>query len=121
MWKGAAESLNASPQIRNTRPNVTPTSPACALSTMRENSIDPAAIGLPSANFTSTFDPWGLPLVNTLILAFAVFIVVRMVNNMKARMAAEEAAAPPPPPPPPSKEAVLLGEIRDLLRQAPRK
>ena len=52
-------------------------------------------------------------LINTLILAFAVFMVVQMVNNMKARMAAEEAAAPPPPP----ADVVLLGEIRDLLKQ----
>jgi large conductance mechanosensitive channel len=56
-------------------------------------------------------------LINTMILAFAVFIVVRMVNDMKARMAAEEAAAPPPPPPPPAPEVVLLGEIRDLLKK----
>ncbi len=54
-------------------------------------------------------------LVNTLILAFAVFMVVRMMNKMKARMAAEEAAAPAPPPPPPQ-DVVLLGEIRDLLK-----
>lgn len=54
-------------------------------------------------------------LVNTLILAFAVFMVVRMVNKVKARMAAEEAAAPAPPPPPPQ-DVVLLGEIRDLLK-----
>ena len=56
-------------------------------------------------------------LINTLILAFAVFMVVRMVNNMKARMAAEEAAAPPPPPPAPPADVVLLGEIRDLLKK----
>ena len=31
-------------------------------------------------------------LINTLILAFAVFMVVRAVNNMKAKMAKEEAA-----------------------------
>lgn len=55
-------------------------------------------------------------LINTLILAFAVFMVVRSVNNVKARMAAEEAAAPPPPPPPPPADVVLLGEIRDLLK-----
>ncbi len=57
-------------------------------------------------------------LINTLILAFAVFVVVRMVNDMKARMAAEEAATPAPPPPPPA-ELVVLGEIRDLLKKRP--
>lgn len=55
-------------------------------------------------------------LINTLILAFAVFIVVRMVNDLKTRMAAEEAAAPVPPPSP-SAEVVLLRDIRDLLKQ----
>jgi len=54
-------------------------------------------------------------LINTLILAFAVFIVVRMVNRLKARMAAEEAAAPAPPPPI-AAEVLLLREIRDLLK-----
>lgn len=54
--------------------------------------------------------------INTLILAFAVFMVVRAVNSLKAKIAAEEKAAPPPPPPPPTEDVVLLGEIRDLLR-----
>lgn len=56
-------------------------------------------------------------LINTLILAFAVFIVVRMVSNVKKRMAAEEKAAPPPAPAPPPADVVLLTEIRDLLRK----
>jgi large conductance mechanosensitive channel len=55
--------------------------------------------------------------INTLILAFAVFMVVRMVNNMKAKMAKDEAAAPPAAPPPPPADIVLLGEIRDLLKK----
>ncbi|MEO7274777.1 MAG: large conductance mechanosensitive channel protein MscL [Vicinamibacterales bacterium] len=55
-------------------------------------------------------------LINTLILAFAVFVVVRMVNNLKQRMAAEEAAAPAPAPPI-AAEVLLLREIRDLLKQ----
>ncbi len=53
-------------------------------------------------------------LINTLILAFAVFMVVRAVNQMKARMLKEEAAAPAPPPP---ADVVLLTEIRDLLKK----
>ncbi len=52
-------------------------------------------------------------LINTLILAFAVFMVVRAVNQMKAKMNLEEAKTPPPPPP----DVVLLGEIRDLLKK----
>jgi large conductance mechanosensitive channel len=54
-------------------------------------------------------------LVNTLVLAFAVFVVVRGVNHLKARMAKEEAAAAPAAP---AADIVLLGEIRDLLKKA---
>src|SRR3982750_1321519 len=49
-------------------------------------------------------------LINTLILAFAVFVVVRMVNHLKERIAAEEALAPVPPPPI-AAEVLLLREI----------
>ena len=54
--------------------------------------------------------------INTVILAFAVFMVVRAVNTMKAKMAKEEAAAPAAPPPTPA-DVVLLTEIRDLLKK----
>ena len=56
-------------------------------------------------------------LVNTLILAFAVFLVVRSINKLKAKLAAEEKAAPPTPATPPA-DVVLLTEIRDLLKKA---
>jgi large conductance mechanosensitive channel len=56
-------------------------------------------------------------MINTLILAFAVFLVVRSVNNLKARMAKEEAAKPPAAPPAPAPDIVLLTEIRDLLKK----
>jgi large conductance mechanosensitive channel len=55
--------------------------------------------------------------INTLILAFAVFLVVRAVNNLKDRMAKEEAAKPPAAPPAPAPDIVLLTEIRDLLKK----
>jgi large conductance mechanosensitive channel len=45
---------------------------------------------------------------NFLIVAFAMFMIVKAMNNMKKK----EAEAPPPPPP---AQEVLLGEIRDLL------
>jgi large conductance mechanosensitive channel len=44
------------------------------------------------------------------IIAFAIFMVVKLMNTLKKK----EAAAPPPAP---SKEEVLLTEIRDALRQ----
>jgi large conductance mechanosensitive channel len=53
-------------------------------------------------------------LISFLIVAFAVFLVVKSFNKLRAR---EEAApAAPPPPPEPSAEEKLLAEIRDLLK-----
>jgi large conductance mechanosensitive channel len=49
-------------------------------------------------------------IIDFLIIAFAVFLLVRGVNRMKTK----EAAAPPPSPP---ADVVLLTEIRDLLKQ----
>jgi large conductance mechanosensitive channel len=48
--------------------------------------------------------------VNFLIVAFALFIVIKGVNAGR-----KQQAAAPAPPPAPSEEAVLLTEIRDLL------
>jgi len=47
------------------------------------------------------------------IVAFAIFMVIRAMNKMKK---AEE-EAPPPAPPEPSTEEKLLTEIRDLLKK----
>jgi large conductance mechanosensitive channel len=49
--------------------------------------------------------------IDFLIVAFAIFLVIRGINKFRRK---QEAA--PPPPPPPSTEVVLLSEIRDLLR-----
>jgi large conductance mechanosensitive channel len=46
------------------------------------------------------------------IIAFAIFMVVKAMNSVMK----EEDEAPPPAPPEPSKEEVLLTEIRDALR-----
>ncbi len=48
--------------------------------------------------------------INFLIVAFAIFIMVKWINSLKKK---EEEA--PSEPPKPSNEEVLLGEIRDLL------
>ena len=53
--------------------------------------------------------------VDFIIIAFAIFLVVKAMNTLKRK---EEAApAAPPPPPAPSKEELLLTEIRDLLKK----
>lgn len=46
------------------------------------------------------------------IVALAIFMVVRTMN----RLATKQEAAPPPAPPKPSAEVMLLTEIRDALR-----
>ena len=54
-------------------------------------------------------------IITFLIVAFAIFLLVKGYNNMKDKMAKKEEAAPAPPPEP-SKEEQLLAEIRDLLK-----
>jgi large conductance mechanosensitive channel len=53
-------------------------------------------------------------IINFLIVAFAIFMVLRSVKRMQARVARKEEA--PPAPPAPSAEEKLLTEIRDLLK-----
>lgn len=51
-------------------------------------------------------------LIDFLIIAFAIFMLIKGINSMKKK---EEAA--PAPPPAPTKEETLLSEIRDLLKK----
>ncbi len=55
---------------------------------------------------------WVNEVINFLIIAFAIFLIVKAVNSMRKK----EEAAPAEPPPPPE-EVVLLREIRDALKQ----
>jgi len=48
-------------------------------------------------------------MLDFVIVAFAIFLLVRAINRMKKEQ-------PPAPPPGPSAEEKLLGEIRDLLK-----
>src|SRR5579863_8742262 len=52
--------------------------------------------------------------IRFVIVAFAIFILVKQINRLKH----EEPTAPAPPPEPPRQE-VLLAEIRDLLKARP--
>ena len=53
-------------------------------------------------------------IITFLIVAFAVFMLVKQYNKLKEKMEKKEEAAPKAPAAP-SKEEVLLTEIRDLL------
>lgn len=55
-------------------------------------------------------------IITFLIVAYAVFLIVKGYNKMKERMEKKEEEAPATPPPP-SKEEILLTEIRDLLKK----
>lgn len=50
-----------------------------------------------------------------LIVAFSIFLFIRMINRLTRKKKQEEAEAAPAPPEP-TKEEVLLTEIRDLLK-----
>lgn len=53
-------------------------------------------------------------IVDFLIIAFSIFVALRVIMKFKKKEKEEEATAPAPEP---SKEEVLLTEIRDLLKQ----
>ena len=72
-----------------------------------------AAVTLNYGNFLqATFD--------FLIIAFSIFLFIRLLTKLITN---KEAAAPatPPAPPAPTKEEVLLTEIRDLLKEQNKK
>ena len=70
--------------------------------------VEKAAVTLNYGNFLQvTFD--------FIIVAFAIFMFIKLINKLNRKK--EEAPAAPTPPPAPSKEEVLLAEIRDILKE----
>ena len=68
-----------------------------------------AAVTLNYGNFLQvTFD--------FLIIAFSIFMFIKLLTTLTEKKK-EEAPAAPPAPPAPSREEVLLTEIRDLLKE----
>jgi large conductance mechanosensitive channel len=62
---------------------------------------------------------WGMfinAIISFLIVALAVFFVIRGVNRIRNELEREKEAPTPEPPPAPSAEEKLLAEIRDLLK-----
>jgi len=53
--------------------------------------------------------------VDFLIIAMAIFMMIKAMNSMKKKQV--EVPAPPAPPALPTKEEVLLAEIRDILKE----
>ena len=73
--------------------------------TLQKASGDVAAVTMNYGKFLQT-------VFDFIIIAFAIFMVIKGMNSMKKKEEAKPAA-----PPAPSKQEVLLGEIRDLLRK----
>lgn len=73
--------------------------------TLKKASGDVAAVTLNYGMFIQT-------VVDFVIVAFAIFMVIKWMNSMK-RKAVEKPAAPAAP----TKEEALLVEIRDILKQ----
>ena len=55
--------------------------------------------------------------IDFIILAFCVFLLVKLMNGLKKKKEAPAPAPAPAPEPQPSKEELLLTEIRDLLKE----
>lgn len=62
--------------------------------------------GIKYGNFLSA-------IINFIIIAFALFMLIKIANSTKKK----EDATPAPAAPEPSNEEKLLGEIRDLLKK----
>ncbi|MDO8928468.1 MAG: large-conductance mechanosensitive channel protein MscL [Bacteroidota bacterium] len=81
---------------------------------MKEPIIDAAgvittqAVSINYGNFIQTT-------VDFLIIAFAIFMMIKAMNSMKKKI--EVVVVEAPAPPPPTNEEVLLAEIRDLLKK----
>ncbi|MEI6455835.1 MAG: large-conductance mechanosensitive channel protein MscL [bacterium] len=82
---------------------------------MKEAVTDPAtgkvlkaAVTLKIGNFIQT-------IVDFLIVAFAIFMLIKGINNLTRKKAQEVAQAPAPPEA--TKSEALLTEIRDLLKK----
>ena len=70
--------------------------------------VEKAAVTLNYGNFLqATFD--------FIIIAFSIFLFIKLITKLTQKKA--EAPAAPPAPPAPTKEEILLTEISDLLKE----
>ena len=84
--------------------------------TMKQQVLD-AAGEVVSPAVTWNYGAFIQQVVDFTILAFCVFILVKLINSLNKKKEAPAPAPAPAPEPQPSKEEVLLTEIRDLLKE----
>lgn len=77
---------------------------------LKEASVD--ATGNAVAAVSINYGQFIQTTIDFLIVAFAIFMVVKLMNSLKKKEAEKPVA-----PPSPSKEEALLTEIRDILKQ----
>lgn len=74
--------------------------------TLKEATETAAAVTINYGVFLNT-------IINFIIIAWAIFVVIKGMNSLKKK----EEEKPAPAPPKPSDEVLLLQEIRDLLKK----
>ncbi len=84
--------------------------------TMKQAVLD-AAGEVVSPAVTWNYGAFIQQVVDFTILAFCVFILVKLINSLNKKKEAPAPAPAPAPEPQPSKEEILLTEIRDLLKE----
>jgi len=80
--------------------------------TIKEKVVDASgkatdAVSINYGNFVQT-------IIDFLLVAIAVFIIIKLMNRIREKM---EASPAPAPPAEPTKEEKLLTEIRDILKE----
>ena len=76
--------------------------------------VDFAGLSVTVGGAVLTYGKFIQAIINFLLVAFALFIIIKGINRMsEARKAPDAPVAPPPTP----EDVLLLREIRDLLRQ----
>jgi len=78
--------------------------------TMKAAQVD-AVSGKVTEAVTLNYGQFLQTTVDFIIVAFAIFLMIKVMNSLKKK---EEAK--PVPPAPPSREELLLSDIRDILR-----
>lgn len=73
--------------------------------------------GVKNAAVTLNYGNFIQSTLDFLIIAFSIFIVIKLITKLSQKQEQQEAApAAPAPPPPPTTEEKLLTEIRDILK-----
>ncbi len=81
-----------------------------------KKAVDATATTAAVAAVTLNYGKFVQSIVDFVIVAFAIFMMVKVMNRLKKKE--ETAPAAPVTPPAPSREELLLTDIRDLLRKS---